>query len=424
MTMSTSPLESAKTAVETSSGLDIESIREDFPILAVRPYGKPLVYLDNAATSQKPRQVIDAIRRYYEGENANVHRGIHYLSQVATDRFDAAREKVQHFVNAAHSHEIVLTSGNTESINLVASSYGDAFLGEGDEILLTHMEHHSNIVPWQLLREKMGVVLKIAPVNDDGEIIMEDFERLLGPKTKFVSVVYVSNALGTINPVKEIVRLAHAAGAVVLLDSAQAVPHLTVDVQDIDCDFLSFAPHKMFGPTGIGVLYAKAELLERMPPYKGGGDMIKSVTFEKTLYNDLPFKFEAGTPNIAGVIGLGAAVDYLTNIGMDKIAAREAELLSYGTRILESIDGLRIIGRAKEKASVLSFIMESAHPHDIGQILDQEGIAIRAGHHCTQPLMQRFGIPATARASLSFYNTEEELDALGAALHKVNEVFG
>ncbi len=421
--MSTSPLKSARTA-ETSSGLDIEAIRKGFPILSTRPYGKPLVYLDNAATSQKPQQVIDRIRHYYEGENANVHRGIHYLSQVATDSFDAAREKVQRFVNAAHSHEVIFTSGNTESINLVASAYAGAFLSEGDEVVLTHMEHHSNIVPWQMLRESKGIAIRVAPVNDDGEIIMEEFEKLLGPKTKFVSVVYVSNALGTINPVKEVVRLAHAAGAVVLLDSAQAVPHLTVDVQDLDCDFLSFSPHKMFGPTGIGALYGKAELLEKMPPYKGGGDMIRSVTFEKTIYNDLPFKFEAGTPNIAGAIGLGAAVDYLTGLGIDKIAAREAELLSYGTQVLESIDGLRIIGRAKEKASVLSFIMESAHPHDIGQILDQEGIAIRAGHHCTQPLMQRFGIPATARASLSFYNTQEELDALGAALRKVNEVFG
>ena len=422
--MSTSPLESTETALETSSGLDIQSLRADFPILDVRPHGKPLVYLDNAATSQKPRQVIDAIRRYYESENSNVHRGIHYLSQIATDKFDAAREKVQRFINAAHEHEIIFTSGNTEAINLVANSYGGAFLSEGDEVVLTHMEHHSNIVPWQILRDKMGIVLRIAPVNDDGEIIMEEFEKLLGPKTKIVSVVYVSNALGTINPVKEIVRLAHAADAVVLLDSAQAAPHLRIDVQDLDCDFLSFAPHKMFGPTGIGVLYGKLDLLEKMPPYKGGGDMIKSVTFEKTIYNDLPFKFEAGTPNIAGVVGLGAAVDYLTEIGIEKVATREAELLAYGTQLLESIDGLRIIGQAKEKASVLSFIMESAHPHDIGQILDQEGVAIRAGHHCTQPLMQRFGIPATARASLAFYNTEEELDALAVALHKVNEVFG
>ena len=422
--MSTSPVESTKTAVETSSGLDIQSLREDFPILDVRPHGKPLVYLDNAATSQKPRQVIEAVRRYYESENSNVHRGIHYLSQIATDKFDAAREKVQRFLNAAHEHEIVFTSGNTEAINLVANSYGGAFLSEGDEVVLTHMEHHSNIVPWQMLRDTMGIVLKIAPVNDDGEIIMEEFEKLLGAKTKIVSVVYVSNALGTLNPVKEIVRLAHDAGAVVLLDSAQAAPHLSIDVQDLDCDFLSIAPHKMFGPTGIGALYGKAELFEKMPPYKGGGDMIKSVTFEKTIYNELPFKFEAGTPNIAGAVGLGAAVDYLTDIGIEKVAKREAELLAYGTQLLESVDGLRIIGQAMEKASVLSFIMESAHPHDIGQILDQEGVAIRAGHHCTQPLMQRFGVPATARASLAFYNTEEELDALAAALLKVNEVFG
>lgn len=405
------------------AGLDVDSIRRDFPFLDLRPHGKQIVYLDNAATSQKPRVVIDTIRQYYESENANVHRGIHYLSQIATEKFDAAREKVQRFVNAAHSEEIVFTSGNTDSINLVASAYVGAFLKEGDEVLLTHMEHHSNIVPWQMLRDTKGIVLRIAPVNDDGEIVMEEFEKLLGPKTKFVSVVYISNALGTINPVKEITRLAHDAGALVLLDSAQAAPHRAIDVQDIDCDFLSFSPHKMFGPTGIGVLYGKRDHFEKMPPFKGGGDMIKSVTFEKTLYNDLPFKFEAGTPNIAGVIGLGAAVDYLTGLGLDKVAAHEAELLAYGTQVLEEIDGLRFIGRAQNRAAVLSFVMESAHPHDIGQILDDEGIAIRAGHHCTQPLMQRYGIPATARASVSIYNTKDELDALGAALRRVNEVF-
>ncbi len=417
--MSTVPLETAK----VPEVLDVQAIRRDFPILSVRPHGKPLVYLDNAATSQTPTAVIEAIQNYYESENSNVHRGIHFLSQIATEKFEAARAKVQHFVNAQHSHEIIFTSNNTDSINLVANSYG-SFLTEGDEVVLTHMEHHSNIVPWQLLRERNGIVIRVAPVNDDCELILEDFERLIGPKTKFVSVVYVSNSMGTINPVKEIIRMAHAVGAPVLLDSAQAAPHFTIDVQDLDCDFLSFAPHKMCGPTGIGVLYGKTELLDKMPPYRGGGDMIRSVTFDQTLYNDLPFKFEAGTPNVADAIGLGAAVDYLTGIGMDKIIVHEAELLAYGTETLNQIDGLRFIGRAKHKVAVLSFVMESAHPHDIGQVLDDEGIAIRAGHHCTQPLMQRFGIPATARASLSFYNTEEELDALGDALRKVNEVFG
>lgn len=403
---------------------DLDTIRKDFPILDVRPHGKQLVYLDNAATSQKPRQVIDAIAEYYSSQNSNVHRGIHYLSQLATDKFDAARDKVQAFINAKHNHEIIFTSGNTDAINLVAHSYGGAFIGEGDEILISAMEHHSNIVPWQILCETKGALLKVAPIDDNGELIMDEFAALLSEKTKLVSLIYVSNALGTVNPVKEICRLAHDAGAVILLDAAQAVPHAPVDVQDIDCDFLTIAPHKMLGPTGVGVLYGKEALLEKMPPYKGGGDMIKSVTFEKTIYNDLPFKFEAGTPNIAGVIGLGAAVDYLTAIGMDKIQAWESELLAYGTEVLKTVPGLRLIGTAQEKAGALGFVMDAAHPHDIGQILDEDGIAIRAGHHCAQPVMKFFGVAATARASVGLYNTKEELDALVVGLNKVNEIFG
>ncbi|MCH7958683.1 MAG: cysteine desulfurase [Candidatus Hydrogenedentes bacterium] len=404
--------------------LDAAVLKKDFPILAVRPYGKPLVYLDNAATGQKPQCVIDATSTYYAAQNANVHRGIHYLSEIATREYDATREKVRHFFNAAHTHEIVFTSGNTEAINLVAHSFGRAFFGEGDEIILSEMEHHSNIVPWQLLREQIGVVLKIIPVDDRGDLILEEYEKLLSPKTKLVAIVYVSNALGTVNPVEHIIEKAHAQGVPVLLDSAQVAPHMTIDVQALDCDFLTIAPHKMFAPTGIGVLYGKTKHLEAMPPFKGGGDMITSVTFEKTTYNKLPFKFEAGTPNIAGVIGLGAAVDYLEAIGMDRIAAHEAELLAYGTSILESIDGLKMIGTARKKASAMSFTMDAAHPHDIGQLLNEEGIAIRAGHHCTQPLMKRFGVPATARASLALYNTKDDLDALGEALLNVNRVFG
>jgi cysteine desulfurase/selenocysteine lyase len=404
---------------------DVQTIRSDFPILEnVTPHGKPLTYLDNAATSQKPQAVIDAISQYYSSENSNVHRGIHYLSQLATDKYDAVRVKVRDFYNAPSEKNIVFTSGNTDAINLVAQSYGEAFLGEGDEILISGMEHHSNIVPWQIVCEKTGAVLKVAPINDKGEIILEEFEALLSEKTKFVGVVYVSNALGTVNPVKQIVEMAHKVGAVVLLDSAQAAPHLKIDVQDLDCDFLSISPHKMCGPTGIGALYAKAELLEKMPPFKGGGDMILSVTFEKTIYNEVPFKFEAGTPNIAGVIGLGAAIDYMMDIGLDVIAAHESELLAYGTDALRSVPGLQMIGTADVKAGVMGFVMDAAHPHDIGQILDGEGVAIRAGHHCAQPVMKHFGIPATARASIAFYNTKDDIDVLIKALAKVNEMFG
>ena len=404
---------------------DVQTIRSDFPILEnVTPHGKPLTYLDNAATSQKPQAVIDAISQYYSSENSNVHRGIHYLSQLATDKYDAVRVKVRDFYNAPSEKNIVFTSGNTDAINLVAQSYGEAFLGEGDEILISGMEHHSNIVPWQIVCEKTGAVLKVAPINDKGEIILEEFEALLSEKTKFVGVVYVSNALGTVNPVKQIVEMAHKVGAVVLLDSAQAAPHLKIDVQDLDCDFLSISPHKMCGPTGIGALYAKAELLEKMPPFKGGGDMILSVTFEKTIYNEVPFKFEAGTPNIAGVIGLGAAIDYMMDIGLDVIAAHESELLAYSTDALRSVPGLQMIGTADVKAGVMGFVMDAAHPHDIGQILDGEGVAIRAGHHCAQPVMKHFGIPATARASIAFYNTKDDIDVLIKALAKVNEMFG
>lgn len=404
---------------------DVQTIRSDFPILEnVTPHGKPLTYLDNAATSQKPQAVIDAISQYYSSENSNVHRGIHYLSRLATDKYDAVRVKVRDFYNAPSEKNIVFTSGNTDAINLVAQSYGEAFLGEGDEILISGMEHHSNIVPWQIVCEKTGAVLKVAPINDKGEIILEEFEALLSEKTKFVGVVYVSNALGTVNPVKQIVEMAHKVGAVVLLDSAQAAPHLKIDVQDLDCDFLSISPHKMCGPTGIGALYAKAELLEKMPPFKGGGDMILSVTFEKTIYNEVPFKFEAGTPNIAGVIGLGAAIDYMMDIGLDVIAAHESELLAYGTDALRSVPGLQMIGTADVKAGVMGFVMDAAHPHDIGQILDGEGVAIRAGHHCAQPVMKHFGIPATARASIAFYNTKDDIDVLIKALAKVNELFG
>lgn len=407
-----------------STTFDVDLYRQDFPILSVKPYGKPLVFLDNAATSQKPRQVIDAIKTYYESQNSNVHRGLHYLSEIATERFDSARESVRGFLNAASTREVVFTSGNTDALNLVANSYGGKFIGEGDEVLISTMEHHSNIVPWQMLCERVGAKLVVAPIDDNGDIIMDEFASLLTERTKLVSVVYVSNALGTINPVERIIELAHAQDVPVMLDAAQAAPHLPIDVQKLDCDFLTLAPHKMFAPTGIGVLYGKEALLEKMPPYRGGGDMIVSVTFEKTVYNELPFKFEAGTPNIAGVIGLGAAVEYINTIGMDRIAAYENELLEYGTEALNKVDGLTMVGTAKHKAAVFGFTLDSAHPHDIGQIVNDEGVAIRAGHHCAQPVMKRFGLPATARASCAFYNTTDEIDALVVALEKVNQVFG
>jgi cysteine desulfurase / selenocysteine lyase len=408
----------------TKTLFDVEKIRADFPILKQTVYGKPLVYLDNAATSQKPAAVIEATTRYYSADNSNIHRGVHLLSERATREYEEARAKAQSFINAAHSKEIIFVRGTTEAINLVMSSYGRANVGAGDEVLITAMEHHSNIVPWQMLCEEKGARIRVAPINDDGELILDEFEKLLNEKTKIVSVVHISNALGTINPVHRIVEMAHRFSAPVLIDGAQAAPHARIDVQALDCDFYAFSGHKVFGPTGIGVLYGKAALLEAMPPYQGGGDMIASVTFEKTTYNVLPYKFEAGTPNIAGTIGLGAAIDYVNEIGLENIAHYEQGLLEYGTAELSKIPGLRLIGTAKEKAGVLSFVLEGIHPHDVGTILDREGIAIRTGHHCAMPVMERFKIPATSRASLAFYNTIEEIDALAAGIYKVKEVFG
>jgi len=408
---------------ETGS-FDVQKIREDFPILKEIVHGKPLVYLDNAATSQKPRAVIDATMRYYSADNSNIHRGVHVLSQRATQEYEDARVKVQNFINAVHSQEIIFVRGTTEAINLVVNSYGRSNVRGGDEIIITTMEHHSNIVPWQILCEEKGAKLRVTPINDEGDLIFEEFEELLNERTKFVSLAHVSNALGTINPVRRIIEKAHSLGIPVLLDGAQAAPHTKIDVQALDCDFYAFSGHKLFGPTGVGVLFGKSQLLEAMPPYQGGGDMIATVTFEKTTYNTLPYKFEAGTPNIAGTIGLGAAVDYVNQIGLDNIANYEHELLTYGTEALSAIPGLRLIGTAKEKASVFSFVLEGIHPHDVGTILDREGIAIRTGHHCTMPLMNRLGIPATSRASLAFYNTKDEIDALVAGIYKVKEVFG
>ena len=404
--------------------LDVESIRKDFPLLARKVHGKPLVYLDNGATSQKPQAVVDALNRYYTEENSNIHRGVHYLSELATSLYEEARKKLRRFVNARRLEEIIFVRGTTEAINLVAQSYGRKFLGAGDEIIVSAMEHHSNIVPWQMLCEQVGARLRVIPINHDGELLLDEFRRLLNDRTKFVSVTHVSNALGTVTPVKEIVRLAHEKGLPVLLDGAQAVPHLPVDVQEIDCDFYAFSGHKMFGPTGVGVLYGRAELLDKMPPYQGGGDMISLVTFEKTHYNVLPYKFEAGTPHIAGGIGLGAAVDYLAGLNWDQVAAHERDLLEYATQAITKIDGLRIIGTAKEKAGVISFVLDHVHAHDVGTILDQEGVAVRAGHHCAMPVMQRFGVPATTRASFAFYNTRPEIDVLVGALHRVLKVFG
>ncbi|MGB9029403.1 MAG: cysteine desulfurase [Acidobacteriaceae bacterium] len=402
---------------------DVEKIRKDFPILHTKVHGHPLVYLDNAATSQKPRSVIDALVRYYEGENANIHRGVHYLSQIATEEFEKARETVRAFVNAAQTSEIIFTRGTTEAINLVAQTYGRAHVAAGDEVLISAMEHHSNIVPWQILCEEKGAKLRVAPINDAGELLLKEFEKLLGPRTKVVAVAHVSNALGTINPLKKMVAAAHARGIPVVVDGAQAVPHLAVDVQDLDADFYAFSGHKMYGPTGIGVLYGKYALLDAMPPYQGGGDMISSVTFEKTTYNKLPHKFEAGTPDMAGVVGLKAAIEYMNGVGIAKIAAHEHELLEYATEVVGSLPGVRLIGTAREKASVLSFVLDEVHPHDIGTILDQQGIAVRTGHHCAQPVMERFQIPATVRASFAVYNTKAEIDALVRGIRKVREVF-
>ena len=407
----------------TSQHFDVEAVRRDFPILSREIGGKPLVYLDSAATSQKPQVVIDTLVAYYSDINANVHRGVHTLSQEATDAYEGGRSRVRQFINAAEDAEIIFTRGTTEGINLVAQTLGAQRAEQGSEVIISNMEHHSNVVPWQILCEQRGARLRVVPINDDGELLMDEYEKLLGPQTALVSIVHMSNALGTINPVKDIVAMAHSHGVPVLLDGAQAAPHLPVDVRDLDCDFYAFSGHKLFGPTGIGVLYGKREWLEFMPPYQGGGEQIKSVTFEKTIYNDLPYKFEAGTPHIAGVVGLGAAIDYVNGIGLEHAAAYEHELLEYGTEQLQAIEGLRLIGTARHKASVLSFLLDNIHPHDIGTVLDTQGIAIRTGHHCAQPLMQRFQIPATARASLAFYNTRAEIDALVEGIHRTFEVF-
>ena len=412
------------TSLETKRPIrDVGKVRADFPVLASQANGKPLVYLDNAATSQKPRQVIDALGRFYAEENANIHRGVHHLSQKATLAYEAARGKLQRFLNAADPHEIVFVRGTTEAINLVANSFGRANLSAGDEVIVSAMEHHSNIVPWQIVCEASGAKLRVIPMTDSGELVIDEFRRMLTERTKLVGVVHISNSLGTINPVKEMAAIAHDAGVPVLVDGAQAAPHGPIDVRDIDADFYALSGHKMFGPTGIGVLYGKAALLESMPPYEGGGEMIRTVTFEKTTYAPLPAKFEAGTPHIAGAIGLGAAVDYIRSLSWEWIQSHEQALLEYATDAMLEIPGVRVVGTAANKASVVSFVIDGVHAHDIGTILDMEGIAIRAGHHCTQPVMDRLGLSATARASLAFYNTREEVEALVKGIQKVSEVF-
>jgi len=422
MTIMTVPPTSTAEQTDTET-FDVERVRGEFPILRQKVNGHPLVYLDNAATTQKPRRVIDAICRYYTESNANIHRGVHHLSVKATDQYEAARRKVQRFINAEKPQEVVFVRSTTEAVNLVAQTFGRTRIGRGDEIVITGMEHHSNIVPWQMLCEQTGAVLRVAPINNDGELIFEQYEELLGPRTKMVAAVHVSNALGTINPVRDIVKAAHRHGAAVLIDGAQAAPHQTIDVRDLGCDFYAFSGHKMFGPTGIGVLYGKAEILEALPPYQGGGEMIKTVAFEKTIYNDLPFKFEAGTPNIAGTVGLGAAVDYLNEVGLERIAAHEEDLLEYATEALSALPQVRLIGTARHKTSVLSFTVGDVHAHDVGTVLDQMGVAVRTGHHCAQPVMERFGVAATTRASLALYNTRSDIDALVAGVREVIEVF-
>lgn len=401
---------------------DVGKVREDFPILHQEVRGKPLAYLDNAATSQKPESVIRTVDHYYRELNSNIHRGVHYLSEKATEAYENARELQRQFINARSTKEIVFVRGATEAINLVAQSYARSQLQAGDEIIISELEHHSNIVPWQLLRDQIGIELKIIPINDAGEVQLDAYEELLSERTKLVAINHLSNALGTMNPIKPIIDKAHAAGAVVLVDGAQATPHTAVDVQALGCDFYVYSGHKLFGPTGIGILYGREELLEAMPPYQGGGDMIKMVKFERTLFNDLPYKFEAGTPNIAGGIGLGAAVEYVNNIGLDAISEYEGQLLHYATEQAQSVEGMKLIGTAKDKASILSFVMDGVHPHDLGTILDAEGIAIRTGHHCAMPVMDHFGVPATARASFAFYNTLDEVDRLIAALKHAHEV--
>ncbi len=401
------------------SQININKVREQFPILHQEVNGKPLVYFDNAATTQKPQVVIDALSGYYSGYNANIHRGIHYLAEKATSAFEASRKSIQEFLNAPSSDEIIFTYGTTDGINLISNTYGRAFLSEGDEIIISTMEHHSNIVPWQMLCEEKGCVLKVIPISDEGELMMDEYHQMLSEKTKIVSVVYASNALGTINPVKEIIDAAHSVGAVAIIDAAQATSHIKIDVQSLDVDFLCFSAHKLYGPTGMGGLFGKRELLEKMPPWRGGGEMIKEVSFDKTTYNEIPYKFEAGTPNIADVVALKTALEYVNELGLENISAYEQELLAYATDRLEAIEGLKIVGKAREKVSVISFVMDGIHPQDIGVLLDQQGIAIRTGHHCTQPLMQRFGIVGTSRASFAVYNTKEEVDLLVEGLAKV-----
>ena len=410
-------------APENNGRLDVERIRADFPILKLKVNGKPLAYLDNAASSQMPQPVIDRWVRYQTAEHSNIHRAVHYLSEKATAEYEIARRKVQAFMNAKEDREVVFTSGTTDAINLVAHGYGRKFIGAGDEIVLTTLEHHANIVPWQMVAEEKGAKIRVVPVNDRGELIIEEYLKLLGPRTKIVGVGHVSNALGTINPVREMIEAAHAKGIPVLVDGAQSVPHMKLDMQALDCDFYAFSGHKMYGPTGIGILYGKAAWLEKMQPFKGGGDMILSVTFEKTTYNVIPGKFEAGTPPIAAAVTLGAAVDYLTGVGIERVHTHETDLLDYATDQVNRLPGVRIIGTAEKKAAVLSFVVDGVHPHDVGTLLNEDGIAVRTGHHCAQPVMQRFGIPATSRASFAFYNTHAEVDALVAGIKRVQKVF-
>jgi cysteine desulfurase/selenocysteine lyase len=412
----------ARIVESPATGLDVERVRRDFPALHQLVHGKPLVYLDNAATSQKPQAVIDALVAYYTQDNANVHRGVHLLSERATEAYEHARARIQRHLNAASPREIVFVRQATEAINLVMASFGRTVVGAGDEIVISAIEHHANIVPWQMLCEEKGAALKIVPIDDRGDLIMEEYARLLGPRTRLVAITQVSNALGTVTPINEIIGLAHRHGIPVLVDGAQAVPHQPVDVRALDCDFYVFSGHKAFGPTGIGILYGKEAWLERMPPYQGGGDMIKAVTFEKTIYNDLPYKFEAGTPHIAGAIGLATALEYLAALGLDRINAWEHELLTYGTDLLAAVPGIRLIGTARQKAAVLSFVLDGVHAHDLGTILDHQGVAVRAGHHCAMPVMQRFGVAATARASMAFYNTPAELEALASAVQQAREL--
>jgi len=409
--------------VVKSAEFDLLEVRRDFPALHQKVHGKPLIYLDNAATTQKPKPVIDAVDRFYRFDSSNVHRAVHVLSDRATKAYEGARTTVKQYLNARSEREIIFVRGTTEAINLVMNSFVRPRAKAGDEILISALEHHSNIVPWQLLAEQTGSRLVVAPIDDRGELILEEFERRLGPRTALVAVAHISNALGSIMPVHEIVQMAHARGVPVLIDGAQAIAHLHVDVRELDCDFYAFSGHKVFGPTGIGVLYGRESLLEQMPPYQGGGDMIRSVTFEKTIYNELPYKFEAGTPHIAGAIGLGAALDYVSRVGLVRAAAHERELLDYGTALLGAVPGLRLIGTAREKVGVLSFVLDGVHPHDVGTVLDRDGIAVRTGHHCAQPVMDRFGVPATTRASLALYNSKAELDALAHGIRRVQKLF-